>query len=142
MKVHITIDGPGSSGELMRDVTEEQFKFLTELAEEWNEANGFHAQPYIGLHRMGITCAPLNDEQLALALGATEPVEFRIRPWAVPNDESERGKDEAIDRLRGQLQNCVNLLHRLKRHGYASDVVVADKAIEAANRALYETLDA
>lgn len=51
-------------------------------------------------------------------------------------------KDAAIDRLRGQLQNCVNLLHRLKRHGYASDVVVADAAIESANRALYETLGA
>jgi hypothetical protein len=53
-----------------------------------------------------------------------------------------RGKDEAIDRLRGQLQNCVNLLHRLKRHGYASDVLVADEAIESANRVLYETLGA
>ena len=49
-------------------------------------------------------------------------------------------KDAAIVRLRGQLQNCVNLLHRLKRHGYASDVVVADAAIDSANRTLYETL--
>lgn len=49
-------------------------------------------------------------------------------------------KDAEISRLRGQLQNCVNLLHRLKRHGYASDVVLADAAIESANQALYETL--
>lgn len=68
MKVHITIDGPGSSGELMRDVTEEQFKFLTELAKEWNEANSYHAQPYISLHRIGLACGPLNDEHLAAAL--------------------------------------------------------------------------
>lgn len=51
-------------------------------------------------------------------------------------------KDAAIDRLRGQLQNCVNLLHRLKRHGYASDALAADEAIELANKALYETLGA
>lgn len=51
-------------------------------------------------------------------------------------------KDVAIDRLRGQLQNCVNLLHRLKRHGHASDARAADEAIESANRALYETLGA
>lgn len=51
-------------------------------------------------------------------------------------------KDQAIDRLRGQLQNCVNLLHRMKRHGYASDAMVADEAIEHANKALYETLGA
>ena len=49
-------------------------------------------------------------------------------------------KDAAIDRLRGQLQNCVNLLHRLKRHGYASDVMIADEAIDRANKVLYETM--
>lgn len=51
-------------------------------------------------------------------------------------------KDVAIERLRGQLQNCVNLLHRLKRHGYASDALVADDAIDSANKVLYETLGA
>lgn len=51
-------------------------------------------------------------------------------------------KDAAIDRLRGQLQNCVNLLHRLKRHGYASDVMIADEAIDRANKVLYETMSA
>lgn len=53
---------------------------------------------------------------------------------AVIEDESD------IDRLRGSLQNCVNLLHRLKRHGYAQDVTIADKAIDSANKVLYETL--
>ena len=44
---------------------------------------------------------------------------------------------EKVDRLRGQLQNCVNHLERAKRRqpqrGY-------DEVIEAANKALYETL--
>jgi len=46
---------------------------------------------------------------------------------------------DVIQRLRGQLQNCVNHLERAKRHwprgGY-------DECIESANRCLYETLDA
>jgi len=42
-------------------------------------------------------------------------------------------------RLWGQLQNCVNVLHRLKRHGHADDKLVADETIESANKALYET---
>lgn len=42
-------------------------------------------------------------------------------------------------KLRGQLENCVNLLHRLKRHGSARDADAADAAIESANKVLYET---
>lgn len=45
-----------------------------------------------------------------------------------------------IDRLRGRLQSCVNLLHRTKRHGMASDARLADTEIDLSNRALYETL--
>jgi len=46
-------------------------------------------------------------------------------------------RDEVIDRLRGQLQNCVNYLERAKRHSHRG---AYDDAIESANRALYETL--
>ena len=49
-------------------------------------------------------------------------------------------KDEVIQRLRGQLQNCVNHLERSKRKTYAPHDY--DDCIESANKALYETLDA
>lgn len=52
-------------------------------------------------------------------------------------------KDETpskIDALRGQLQNCANLLRRLKRLGRAGDATAADAAIDSANRVLHETL--
>ena len=45
--------------------------------------------------------------------------------------------EQIIDRLRGQLQNCVNHLEHAKRQSYA---VKADACIESANKALYETL--
>ena len=49
-------------------------------------------------------------------------------------------KDAAIERLRGQLQNCVDHLRRLKHYGNANGALAADMAIESANQALYETL--
>jgi len=48
-----------------------------------------------------------------------------------------RGADETIQRLRGQLQNCVNHLDRAKRR-YNSNTY--NECIESANKALYETL--
>ena len=48
--------------------------------------------------------------------------------------------DETIERLRGQLQNCVNHIERLKRHAYRSDEAKLNACIESANKALYETL--
>ena len=45
-------------------------------------------------------------------------------------------KDATIERLRGQLQNCVNHLDRAKRKTYGLNL---DECIESANRALYET---
>jgi hypothetical protein len=49
----------------------------------------------------------------------------------------QRKLQDDIDRLRGQLQNCVNHLDRANRRdsrdGYTA-------AIESANKALYETL--
>lgn len=45
--------------------------------------------------------------------------------------------EDVIQRLRGQLQNCVNHLERAKRKGYGGNF---DEAIESANRALYETV--
>jgi len=50
-------------------------------------------------------------------------------------------ENEVIERLREQLQNCVNHLTRLKRHGNASAAHEVDEAIDAANRALYETFN-
>jgi hypothetical protein len=55
-------------------------------------------------------------------------------------DAAVAARTREIDKLRGQLQNCVNLLHTLKRHGRATDANAADKAIDSANRVLYETL--
>lgn len=48
-------------------------------------------------------------------------------------------KDEAIERLRGQLQNCVDHLHYFSRRGYRDKVM---PVIERANKVLYETLGA
>lgn len=45
MKVRIKIDGPGSSGELVRNVTTDEANVLEWLAREWNEENGNHSQP-------------------------------------------------------------------------------------------------
>jgi len=56
------------------------------------------------------------------------------------NDDEIVRLEASIDKLRGQLQNCVNHLNRLKRHGHASDVQACDKCIESANKALYESL--
>lgn len=46
-------------------------------------------------------------------------------------------KDDTIQRLRGQLQNCVDHLHYFKRRGYGDKV---DAVIDRANKVLYETL--
>jgi len=46
---------------------------------------------------------------------------------------------ETIDRLRGQLQNCVNHLDRVKRR-YPSMQEKLSACIESANKSLYETL--
>jgi len=45
---------------------------------------------------------------------------------------------DKIDRLRGQLQNCVNHLERAKRKTSNDQY---DDAIESANKALYDTLN-
>lgn len=47
--------------------------------------------------------------------------------------------DETIERLRGQLQNCVNHMDGVKRR-FPSLANRLDPAIESANKALYETL--
>ena len=48
-----------------------------------------------------------------------------------------RTADRTINRLRGQLQNCVNHLDIVNRRGYSVDLT---ECIESANKALYETL--
>jgi hypothetical protein len=48
-------------------------------------------------------------------------------------------RDETIDRLRGQLQNCVNHLNGVKRRSPSMSERL-DACIESANKALYETL--
>ena len=48
-------------------------------------------------------------------------------------------RDVQIDRLRGQLQNCVNYLERAKRK-HPNDNGNYCVAIESANAVLYETL--
>lgn len=58
-------------------------------------------------------------------------------------DCREKKFQDVIDRLRGQLQNCVDHLHMMKRkvHPTRTDALSLDKVIEQANKALYETLD-
>lgn len=48
-------------------------------------------------------------------------------------------RDKTIDRLRGQLQNCVNHLDGIKRRCPSSTERI-QSCIESANKALYETL--
>ena len=48
-------------------------------------------------------------------------------------------KECVIDRLRAQLQNCIDHLHHINRSCPREDMT---KVIEAGNRALYETLGA
>ena len=50
--------------------------------------------------------------------------------------------DGVVMRLRGQLQNCINALEHAKRRSYGNQKEVYEKAIESANKALYETLGA
>ena len=45
-----------------------------------------------------------------------------------------------VDKLRGQLQNCVNHLERAKRHSYGTQTNSYAQCIESANKTLYETL--
>ena len=47
MKTKITIEAPGSEGELTRDLTEEQQKFLLWHAVQWNLENQNHASPFL-----------------------------------------------------------------------------------------------
>jgi len=51
-----------------------------------------------------------------------------------------KNSEKTITRLRGQLQNCVSHLERVKKRGCRSDEMKISAAIESANRALYETL--
>lgn len=54
--------------------------------------------------------------------------------------ESVVNSDEVIQRLRGQLQNCVNHLELCKRQTHGKSKKSVDDCIESANKALYETL--
>ena len=47
IKIKLEIEGPGSEGGLLFDVTSDQLIFLKNLAEEWNENSLSHASPYI-----------------------------------------------------------------------------------------------
>lgn len=48
-------------------------------------------------------------------------------------------REETVHRFRGQLQNCVNHLDRMKRKNPSYDATLSP-CIESANKALYETL--
>lgn len=47
--IAIDISAPGSSGYLNKELTQEQTKFLLELAEEWNEKHPLTSQPFISI---------------------------------------------------------------------------------------------
>jgi len=47
--------------------------------------------------------------------------------------------EETIQRLRGQLQNCVNHIERLKRH-HPRETEKLEACVQSANKCLYETL--
>lgn len=61
--------------------------------------------------------------------GSTEVGDYAAR---------EKALTDTIDRLRGQLQNCVNHLERAKRQWARTNEY--DQCIESANKALYETM--
>jgi len=46
--------------------------------------------------------------------------------------------ESACKRLIGNLENCVAVLHRLKRYDGSRDAEAASKAIESAYKAIYE----
>ena len=58
-------------------------------------------------------------------------------PHGTFTDKCRACQGEKIDKLRGQLQNCVNHLERAKRR-IGNDSF--DKVIQFANNTLYETL--
>ena len=54
--------------------------------------------------------------------------------------ECAKQTETTINRLRGQLQNCVNHLEYAKRRSHGQTLDKYEKAIESANKILYETL--
>lgn len=54
-------------------------------------------------------------------------------------DHAGSESEETIQRLRGQLQNCVNHIERLKRH-HPRETDKLDACVQSANKCLYETL--
>jgi len=67
---------------------------------------------------------------------------YRTRPsgeWSEVSYESLLSKYlQMKDKLRGQLQNCIDHLHHAKRNTWSK--ADFDKVIDSANRVLYETL--
>lgn len=49
--------------------------------------------------------------------------------------------DEIIDKLRGQLQNCISHLERAKNRSHGKSREAYRAAIASANKTLYETQD-
>lgn len=58
--------------------------------------------------------------------------------YPTPNEQRIIDLEQIVDRLRGQLQNCINHIERANRRDTRGDY---SKAIESANKALYETLN-
>lgn len=59
--------------------------------------------------------------------------------WEVWKAAQVGESEETIQRLRGQLQNCVNHIERLKRH-HPRETEKLEACVQSANKCLYETL--
>jgi Tfp pilus assembly protein PilO len=72
--------------------------------------------------------------------GALAEAERFKRELELRSAQAQAGEgEEKIQRLRGQLQNCVNHIERLKRH-HPRETEKLEACVQSANKCLYETL--
>lgn len=68
-----------------------------------------------------------------------DEVQERWETWQAAHARYAGSGEETIQRLRGQLQNCVNHIERLKRH-HPRETEKLEACVQSANKCLYETL--
>ena len=94
----------------------------------------------LGIWPNGNSCGPFKDEEVEFIRISRE--QFGD-PWEQPAADTKElpsEVEEILTRLRGQLQNCVNHLDRVKKRGGRQDEEIIRECVESANKCLYETL--